>query len=460
MGRFDRPFGPWRGSLTVRLLAGAGAIVIVMVLAMGWLVLDRVAARLRAGFDREVFVLLEAVVASVEINEDGHIEIVRPIRHAPFERPLSGSYWQIALGGTVVQTSRSLWDHALPPPSPHHEAVLVLDLPGPLGQSLRLLERDIRFPDFDRVVHIQVAVDQGRLEQDVRELRQLLGVGAGGLGALLLAGLVLQVRVALRPLTRLSREIVEIRTGRRDHLSGDGPTEIAPLIAELNMLVDRNARMLDRARTHVGNLAHALKTPLAALSLAVEQPTPDRDSLRHHLACLTGQIQHHLTRARAAATDGGIGTATTLVPALTELSDALGWLLARRGRDLVCDWTNLPEDAVVRVERQDLDDMIGNLLDNAGKWARCQILLRADPVPGPHPAIRIAVIDDGPGLTPDDAAAVLTRGVRLDETVPGHGLGLPIVRDLAELYEGRLELTPAPAGGLMAAITLPWLNAS
>ena len=455
MGSFER----WRGSLTVRLLAGAGMIVAVTLLAMGWLVLDRVAARLRAGFDRELFVLLEAVVASVEIGEDGEIDIVRPIRHAPFERPLSGSYWQIALDGTVAQTSRSLWDFSLPPPSSDHEAVLVADLPGPLHQSLRLLERDIRFPGVDRLVHIQVAADQGRLEQDIRELRQLLGLGAGGLGLLLLTGLVLQVRLALRPLTRLRREIVDIRIGRRERLSGDGPAEIAPLVSELNTLIDRNARMLGRARTHVGNLAHALKTPLAALSLAVEQPAPDREALRRHLAGLTGQIQHHLTRARAAAADGGIGTATPLIPALTELAEAMEWLLARRGRDLDCDLSGLPADAVVRVERQDLDDMIGNLLDNAGKWAHCHILLRADPVAGPQPAIRIAVIDDGPGLAPDDAAAVLTRGVRLDETVPGHGLGLPIVRDLAEMYEGRLELQPAPGGGLAASVTLPWLNA-
>jgi len=452
-------FNHWRGSLTVRLLAGAGGVVAVMVLTMGWLVLDRVSARLRAGFDRELFVLLEAVVASVEVTEDGQIESVRPIRHAPFERPLSGSYWQIALEGTVVQTSRSLWDHALPPPSPDHDGVLVLDLPGPLGQSLRLLERDIRFPDFDRLVHIQVAADQGRLAQDIQELRQLLGIGAGGLGVLLLIGLVIQIRLALRPLTRLSREIVDIRLGQRDHLSEDGPSEIAPLITELNRLVDRNARMLDRARTHVGNLAHALKTPLAALSLAIDQPHPDRTTLRRHWDNVTGQIQHHLARARTAAIDGGIGTATRLQPALLELSDAMGWLLARRGRDLVCECEAIPDDAVVRVERQDLDDMIGNLLDNAGKWARYQIILRAEARPGPHPTICISVCDDGPGLNEDEIEAVLARGVRLDETVPGHGLGLPIVRDLAEIYEGRLAFGRAPEGGLMAMITLPWLNA-
>jgi len=275
-------------------------------------------------------------------------------------------------------------------------------------------------------------------------------VALGILGLCLLAGLAVQVRLGLAPLTRLRADLASVRAGRRERVPADQPAEIAPVVAELNALLDQNAQNLERARGHVANLAHALKTPLATLSMALAEPARDPDgALRRQVDDMDRRVRHHLRRARAAALAGSARGRTALAPRLSDLRAALTRIYAEKGVAIDLD---VPEALSVPCEGQDLDEMLGNLVDNACRWCRSRVRVSATARDG---GVSLSVEDDGPGLDPAAASAVMARGRRLDEGVPGHGFGLPITLELAELYGGGLSLGRSELGGLRADLVLP-----
>jgi len=297
---------------------------------------------------------------------------------------------------------------------------------------------------------ILVGAPQAALYGPLRDVLASLAVALGILGLCLAAGAVAQVRLGLAPLGRLRADLAAIRTGRQARIPADQPEEVGPLVSELNAVLEQNERNLERARGHVANLAHGLKTPLATLAMALRAPGRDPEgTLAAQVDDMDRRVRHHLRRARAAALAGPARARTPLLPRLDDLRAVLLRLHAERSPAITLA---VPEEAAVACEGQDLDEMLGNLLDNACRWCRRAVRVstaRRDS------QIEIRIEDDGPGLAPEEALAMLERGRRLDEGVPGDGFGLPITLELAELYGGTLTLSRSDLGGLSATLRLP-----
>jgi signal transduction histidine kinase len=278
------------------------------------------------------------------------------------------------------------------------------------------------------------------------------------------------VRFGLAPLTRISQSLAAIRSGRAERLDGEFPVEIAPLARETNALLEANREIVERARTHVGNLAHALKTPLSVIvnEAAARGDDPLAQKVREQADIMRDQVSRQLERARLAARPTVVGTLTDVSPVVTALARTMQKI--HRDRDIAIA-VDAPEHAYFRGEQQDLEEMIGNLVDNGCKWARARVAIEVvvdgaaggaeqaqrveTSANGEHARVFIIVDDDGPGLSPAEREQVATRGRRLDETKPGSGLGLSIVVELAGLYNGALTLGTAPIGGLRAELALP-----
>jgi signal transduction histidine kinase len=382
-----------------------------------------------------------------------------------FELPLSGWYWQITRTDTEkpdVRASRSLWDRKLPKLDERGldltaAGIRVAYVDGPEGQNLRMVERPIDL-GVDGKFLVGVAGDSTEIFDETRSFDYYLGGTFTALGIVLLLTTVFQVRFGLAPLNRISQSIAAIRSGRAERLEGEFPVEIAPLARETNALIDANREIVERARTHVGNLAHAIKTPLSVIvnEATAHRADPFADKVLEQADVMRDQVAHHLERARIAARVTIIGTVTEVAPAIEALQRTMEKI--HRDRGILIEVQADPR-ARFRGERQDLEEMAGNLVDNACKWAASRVFIEVlveQPVkPGAASMFRIIVDDDGRGLSEAERAQVSRRGQRLDESKPGSGLGLSIVVDLAALYGGSLTLGGAPIGGLRAELLLP-----
>jgi signal transduction histidine kinase len=327
---------------------------------------------------------------------------------------------------------------------------------GPDGRRLRIVERVIEVDD-DRRFLIQVAANTEQIEEDIGRFRLALAATFLVLALALVGSTLLQVRLGLRPLRRLQSEVAAIRRGEGDRIGGGFPPDLAPLANELNLLIASNREIVERARTHVGNLAHALKTPLSVIANEADAETsPLAERVKAQAATMRDQVTYYLDKARAAARSNVIGTVTDVVPAIEGLVRTFEKIY--RERDLAFD-LQVQDVAKFRGERQDLEEMIGNLLDNAGKWATSRIAIDLSRDDAGSEADRfflmIVIDDDGPGLSASQRAEAVARGRRLDETKPGSGLGLSIVADLAAVYGGSFALDTSPEGGLRARLRLP-----
>jgi signal transduction histidine kinase len=291
------------------------------------------------------------------------------------------------------------------------------------------------------------------MDADIAAFNAALSWSLAVLGLVLVIAVFAQVRYGLRPLARIEAALGAIRSGSAHHLEGEFPSEINPLATEINALLEQNATVLKRARTHVGNLAHALKTPLAVLgNEAAGAEGSLAETAVRQMAVMQRHIDHHLSRARTAAARNLLGARTEVMPAAESLGRTLKRIHAERRLDIALD---IGPGAAFGGERQDLEEMLGNLMDNACKWAKAEVRVGAAVKDG---LLRLSVEDDGPGLAADARDAVLKPGERLDESVPGAGLGLAIVRDIADLYGGAIALEDSELGGLKVALTLPAAN--
>jgi signal transduction histidine kinase len=304
-----------------------------------------------------------------------------------------------------------------------------------------------------------VAADLQDTHQAVTKFDQVLALSLLLLLVLLALAAWAQVSMGLKPLRALQRSLQDVREARSPRLQGLFPSEVRPLVDDFNAVLDRNQEVVARARTQAGNLAHALKTPLSVLDQAAARPPSPTDAdlarlMREQLSVARRHIDWHLARARLAATQRLPGQRTEIAPALAGLVRVMGKVHANR--HLQIQMAPVEATLCFAGEEQDLQEMLGNLLDNACKWARHRVTIYAEPIPGSHPALlTICIEDDGPGIQAEHLQAVMARGVRLDETVPGTGLGLAIVKELADLYGGQLLLAPTPKGGLGVTLTLP-----
>jgi signal transduction histidine kinase len=381
-------------------------------------------------------------------------------------RVYSGHYWEIAepngQGGLrLLVASRSLWDGELKPP-PEGTARLkpgkrvFYDSVGPNKEPIRVSARAVTLPGYPRPVVFLTAEDRSVLDHDARRFAEVALIALALVGIALIAGVILQVRVALRPLFRLQKQVADVRKGKADRVAPDYPVELTPLASELNALLAHNQEVVERQRTHVGNLAHALKTPLSVMQAEAEQRPGDplAEVVTRQAKTMREQVDHHLRRARAAARAQGLGERTEVAPALDELSRTLERIFGERG--VVIDW-DAEDDLVFRGERQDLLELIGNVLENACKWSRRRV--RAAAAPDGPGFLKVTVEDDGPGLPEGQREAVLRRGARLDESAPGSGLGLSIVEELAKAYGGSVALGESAWGGLKVELRLPQAEA-
>jgi signal transduction histidine kinase len=357
-----------------------------------------------------------------------------------------------------VRSSKSLFAGQLPSLSPAGNE--------PFGQirraygkapderALRIIERDIDLGEDGRFV-IRVAGPADEIETAVRGFLFALTVTFALLGLALGFTTLLQIRFGLRPLANLRSALGAIRRGEAERIAGEYPHDIAPLAGELNLLLDTNREILERARTQVGNLAHALKTPLSiVVNEAENAPEEVAARVREQAAIMRDQVNYYLDRARAAALAGTLGTLTEVEPVIGGLARTFAKIY--RDKDLAVELA-IPKGLRFRGEKQDLEEMAGNLIDNAAKWAAGKVEVMAEIVPegADRPRFRLLIDDDGPGLPEAARAEMIKRGRRLDETKPGSGLGLSIVSDLAALYRGSLRLEASPLGGLRAVLELP-----
>ena len=440
-------------SLRLRLI-GAAIVWTAIALSAGGAALSygfRQSAE--TAFDTKLEILLRGVMAAIALDDSGELVVLRTVGEPRFEQVYSGWYWQIADGAGLRLRSRSLWDRDLADvPSGGPEGSIARgNVSGPRGRDLRTLAQAITIPRYERPLHVIVAGDVAEIEAEAGRFDLLLTASLGFLGIGLIVAILLQVGFGLRPLRRLAGDLDRIRRGEATHLAPDYPDEVAPLVGAMNAVLDHDRAQVERARTHVGNLAHGLKTPLTILKAEVAREfDPARiGPAMAQVTAMTRLIDHHLTRAAAAASADVTGARTDLAPVVAEIRSGLLRAFADRALEIVDE---VPPGLSFRGERQDLEEMLGNLMENACKWARARIVVSGT---SDGRQLRITVDDDGPGMAEDQTAPAVERGKRLDEQSAGSGLGLAIVKDIAELYGGELTLDRSPLGGLGARLRLP-----
>ena len=443
-------------SLRLRLLVGAVIWISLALGAAGTLLAALFRAHVERRLDAELTVQVEQIAAALERGSTAQLILTHQPTDPRFRKPYSGFYWQVDGPEGPIFRSRSLWDVALklphesaPDGRPHRHRI-----PGPEGQELIALERTVTLPDVPGAYRVASAADESELATAVAAFTRTLVLSLGVLAFALFAAAALQVRVGLRPLHRLRAGVAAIREGRVKRLEGSFPTETQPLVEDLNALLQRNEEIVARGRIQAGNLAHGLKTPLSILANEVDRLAADgapqlAGAMRGQITTMRQQIDYHLARARAAASIDVPGARVPVAPSVAAIQRTLARLYV--GRDLQFG-IDVPPDHLFRGEQQDLEEMLGNLMDNACKWAQRRVTVTSRRDDG---RLTMVIEDDGPGLPPERQGSALAPGARFDENVPGSGLGLAIVRDLVGLYGGSIELGSSGLGGLRAELTLP-----
>ena len=450
-------------SLARRLFLSATAVSVIVLLVIGIVLSSLYRNAVERAFDRRINVYLRNIVAEIANNPRSPTIEPETLGEPLFFIPSSGWYWQISKMSDPPErkASRSSPEEGFP-------TLQSLKVPevygglrqayiaGPDGQRLRAVERFLDLGDDGRFL-LMIAGDSFEIEDEVSDFNESLLLTLGFILLAFMATVWFQIRYGLRPLKNISMALSEIRSGQIDRLQGSFPKEVAPLAGEVKLLLDTNREIVDRARTHVGNLAHALKTPLSVLmNESGNVQSPAAEKIREQLGVMRDQVQRHLDRARIAARVAVVSTTVEVAPVIEMLVRTMEKIHRERSVTLR---SQLNPETRFRGEQQDIEEMLGNLVDNACKWAASRVDIEMVALSAPRPAqpgsFRIQVDDDGPGLAPAEREEVLHRGRRLDESKPGTGLGLSIVLELAKLYGGTLQLSPSPLGGLRAELVLP-----
>ena len=454
----------------MRILAGRSIAVRLAVSSVFWSSFVLVVAGLVLGtlyrrsteraFDERLLVYANDLAADLAPSPDRETRELGTPGDPRFEIPLSGWYWQagrLDAAARDLKASRSLVAHLLPviggEPDRAFGDIRKGDAPGPEGRILRVLERDIDLGEDGRFV-VRVAGPTDEITSAVRQFVLalvstflLLGIGLG-------VSTLLQIRFGLRPLSDLRHAVSAVRQGSADRITGDYPGDLAPLATELNLLLDSNRDILERARTQVGNLAHALKTPLSVIvNEADGQPGETSARVREQADLMRDQVDYYLKRARSAALAGTLGAGAEIEPVIDGLIRTFRKIYRDRPLEIASHGGAARR---FRGERQDFEEMVGNLIDNACKWARGRVAVNvSDGARDGRPHLLVTIEDDGPGMPESRRREALERGRRLDETKPGSGLGLSIVADLARQYGGELRLSASTSGGVRAELEVP-----
>jgi signal transduction histidine kinase len=438
------------GSLARRMIAIAALWISVLLIGGGF-ALDRVlTGAITRNFDSSLEYVLIAMIRSSEIGPDGEVRLVEPLGDQRFLEPYSGLYWQISGGNQEPYRSRSLWERSLKAPTPHIDnQIHTYDSNQFPEEELRVLERNVILPGSQTNWRFQIAQSREALDTQNRAVRATLipSLALLGLGLIILAAL--QTFYGLWPLRHIRRAIAAMRGGQNRRVDAPLPLEVQPMVDELNALLAHNEKQAEEARLHAGNLAHALKTPLTVLVNSATSSTSElAETVRREAATMQRQVDHHLARARAVGRRGAAQARATVWDSVNSVSRAVAALYPDVRLDAAGDKT-----VIVRVERQDLDELVGNLLENAAKYGGGSVFVTVGREDG---MAEILIEDDGAGISLADRDRVIDRGVRLDTGKPGTGLGLAIVRDVAEIYGGSIALEESEdLGGLLVRLKLP-----
>lgn len=443
------------GSLARRMMLIAAGWISILLLLGGFALDSALAGLVTRNFDEQLSYMLLGMIGSAEIAPDGEVYFNRPLGDQRFLEPNSGLYWQIRAKGHEDFSSRSLWDLTLDVPADHYDAQPhVYNSDQFQGEPLRVMERSIILPGSDAEWMFTVAASREELDEQIKTFRSILiySFAVLGVGLLLMAGL--QTWYGLFPLRHVRRAIQKLRTTGVARVNDPLPKEVAPLVEELNALLAHTENQAEEARTHAGNLAHALKTPLTVVTNAASAQAPDLDkTVIREVANMRRHVDHHLARARAVGRRAAGMSRAEVWPSLEAVFRAVERLYDTTRFDLDGD-----KGATVALEKQDLEELLGNLIENAAKYGGGSVFVTVDP-PGadPRPGLcEIWIEDDGMGIPEAERPRIFDRGARLDTGKPGTGLGLAIVRDVVEIYGGSVELAESEdLGGLLVKLRLP-----
>lgn len=452
-----------RGSVSRRMILIATAWIFVLLVGGGVALNRLLTDALTRNFDEQLEYLLNSMIVTAELGPGGEVVNNRELADQRFLEPGSGAYWQISGKGFEPYKSRSLWDRTLRANQRHDDRdVHIYDSDefvdktpraehesDDSSQLLRIAERDLLLPGSSVRWKFQIAQSRDGLDAQIATLRRTLvrSFVLLGLGLIVMVGL--QTWYGLLPLRKVRKEIARLRAGSSRRIEDRMPSEIAPMVEELNALVEHNDRQAEEARRHAGNLAHALKTPLSVIMNAAAAAQDDlAPTVLREARTMRRQIDHHLARARAVGRRGSAHSRAPVWPSIEAVERAVARLYPAVRIDI-----DGQKDLVAHIERQDLDDLLGNLVENAAKYGGGSVFITARVEAG---FVEILVEDDGRGIPEADRIRIFDRGVRLDSGKPGTGLGLAIVRDVAEIYDGTVSLEESEdLGGLLVRLRLP-----
>ncbi|QPK04007.1 ATP-binding protein [Vibrio kanaloae] len=432
-------------SLKSRLLLAAAFWLGAMILAAGIGIPKLVNDYLVDDMKQQLGLTMDELTANIETNNHGALIMAERLSDPRLNQPYSGIYWRASTQDQIIR-SRSLWDKDLTiKRSPINTSVK-----GPKEEKLIYIEQDIYLPELSDPVTITIGMNDNSLESTLNQLtgQVWLILLLLFVGVLLLIGI--QVSWSLLPLNKMQRELALLRKGEQQGLSDNYPKEVSPLVSDLNALLFHYQELLERARNHAGNLSHALKTPLSVLKNEIERlPDDEKKLLQEPIHQIQSQIDYHLGRARMAGAMNILSVKSSPCERVEAIAMAFDKVYADNGVTMV---NELDLELDVAVEKTDLDEMLGNLLENSYKWARSIIRVHAKELTGGN--VELIVEDDGQGIPEEKLEQVTKRGVRLDETTPGTGLGLNIVNEMAHSYRGSLTLRKSSMGGLRASLIL------
>lgn len=437
------------GSLRLRLLAGA-ALFIALGLIVTWFSLQQIFYGYVANeYEREMSNIVDTLAAGLEFPNGAPVLGGRPA-DPRYSLPAGGRYWAVAADGAETIRSRSWWDTDISPShltGSAHDAFKTGE--GPDGEPVLILERQLSFETDTgpRAVTFYAGFSRDEMESSLADFRREMALMLGLTAFMLSIAAVLQVSIGLRPLALLRSDVAKVRTGRAATLRSDVPTEVRPLVAEINDLLAEKSAALGRARARAADLAHGLKTPLTAISQIAETLPPESgEAIIEHVAMIRRRADRQLQRARLGVSEDGGTDLGALVAKLVNVISAIP-------ASHPIEWrVSIPEGTAAPIDTADLAEALGNILDNARKWAASRVMVEAT---RRRSEIIVWIADDGAGIAEEERQRILERGVRADDPKSETGLGLTIAREIVEAYGGALALADSPTGGLLVMIALP-----